>query len=202
VALQFDPDPDEVEVGSSQSWCLPDFDPSLPIDIELISPAGEVETVTVASRDETNSASAAKGYDPWSENFASWLAFPTIDFGTYRVVASQGTVIAETTVEVVNASEAVMRIRPDSGPPGTAFTVGLAGFEPDSDVPLNLYRAAIGDNFYTYATTLFVAADDSGRAVGVLETVPSDPIAQYAFFGSTTSYEFGFEDATFELTAP
>ena len=56
-----------------------------------------------------------------------WSALPDDPLGIYRVVATQGSVSAAGDFNVVTATAPRMFIQPYEGPPGTAFSIGLAG---------------------------------------------------------------------------
>ncbi|HEX2370652.1 MAG TPA: hypothetical protein VHM94_15605, partial [Acidimicrobiia bacterium] len=118
----------------------------------------------------------------------------------YVLTASQGPIRAEVVVEVVLPRDQLMRVKPESAPPGAAMLLGMAGFDPGAEVPLHLYGGSRYD--MEYLASLSVEIDDQGQARTQLQTEPSDPPGFYCIFAfGTQSEEFGC-DARFELTGP
>lgn len=69
---------------------------------------------------------------------------------------------------------------PHLAPPGTLFTVALAGFTPGEPVTIHLYRLIRGVGTFWYLTSLHSpAADERGEVSFTLATRPDDPENSY-----------------------
>jgi hypothetical protein len=126
-------------------------------------------------------------------NEARWTwALPIDDPpGDYTVVATQGTLTATASLRVELLSRPNMLIVPDSGPPGTRFSIYLAGFPANRRIQIYAYhKASISGccpgstclimRCYSYRTTLSVLTNASGRGFYTLSTRTQDPERDYA----------------------
>ena len=114
----------------------------------------------------------------------TWVILPGDPLGTYTLTATQGGLKAVGTFTVVRATAPHIIVYPRSGVRGTAFSVGLAGFQPSSTVPLYLYRQCDESPLcFNYATQLStVRTDARGEANYTLRTQRDDPLGTYLAF--------------------
>lgn len=156
------------QVATTFAMCLPGFTPKEPVSVEVRSPDGEVRELT-----------ASEYTFPEETAYTTWTTVPGDELGTYRVTASQGGRTAWGSFDVGPAtSPRTVVIEPSTGPPGTTFRFGFAGFGEDSVVDVYLYRGE-GRGRYLYLTAIPTAMDDLGQAVLGIPTAPDDPPGAY-----------------------
>lgn len=180
---------DVVPLSGALFFCLPGFDPALPIVMSTDSPSGVRFTEEEPSLDEKNLLAIDSEH---GANFYFWYPFPTDELGSYSIEAQQGDRAAATTFEVVDAEHATSDARPFIGPAGTEFRIGVAGFAPLDEVELHIYwidpedpgtyvyfdgTTFAGD--YSYVTSIRVATDRSGRGSYAIATSLADPTGSY-----------------------
>ncbi len=163
--------PAAVEILQPGRICFVNFAANQAIDVQVTQADGTVVTRSVATDDRGIS-------QLW------WTPAPGDPTGTYTVVARQPPLEAHATFMVQRSNERRIVALTESGPPGSSFRFGLAGFEANTTVGLHLYRAAGPDicliGCWTYAATLPTArADEHGEAVAVLPTRFDDPPGGY-----------------------
>jgi len=123
--------------------------------------------------------SATSFNSPEGVPFLTWTSVPGDPLGNYEVSATQGTLKGTGRFGVSAASTPRMvGIEPSSGPPGTTFRFGIAGFAPNSVVDLYLYRAE-GNGSYRYLTKVPVTMDGLGQTVFSFPTARDDPKGSY-----------------------
>lgn len=135
-----------------------------------------------------------------------WVPSPLDRPGRYGVTASSPNHRADTKVDVVPATFKQIRVfGTTSAPPGATFQIGAAGFEPEQDLTLHLYRYDENEQFgrvWRYFGTLDpVLTDDLGAVTFELPTVQDDMPGRYCLIGDGMRYGIPVEctDAGFTL---
>ena len=95
-------------------------------------------------------------------------------------------------------------MKPGSGPSGTEFLIGAAGFRPGSGVALHVYRAdpdnpqvhffetyQIYEGEYNYITSIEIATGEDGRGSFGIATVPGDSGGGYGLINKPPSQDSG-----------
>ena len=156
------------QVASSFAICLPGFVPNEPVNVEVRSPDGKVSRLT-----------ASEYTFPEEIAYTTWTTVPGDELGTYGITAAQGRRRGKGSFDLgLATSPRSVAIEPSTGPPGTTFRFGFAGFAEDSVVDVYLYQAE-GKGSYTYRTVIPTAVDDIGQAVLSIPTGADDPPGQY-----------------------
>ncbi len=102
--------------------------------------------------------------------------------------------VAIALVEIVEATGPQVTVSPQAGPPGTEFTVGLAGFGPNSDEVVHIYAhtGSVGADppreTWQYVTTLTAVTGDHGEAILAFVSLPEDPVGRYLLVVSEEQY--------------
>jgi hypothetical protein len=156
--------------------CFPGFDPAVPTDVTITDPDGSESSRVAPEQGSYDDPPTVYQGIPYLL-FHLELYAPT---GTYRVTAEQGATTQSALFEVQQPPVASLEVRPPtSGPPGTAFTIELAGFSPGTSAVVDVYS---GEGTFAYVTTRpCQPTDTEGRAVLVLSTSPADPSGIYCF---------------------
>jgi len=170
--------------------CFLGFDPTQEIDASIQASDG-----TVVASDQVPIFQLS-GAGTW--RLTVYPEDPIVPNETYTVTGSQGAVAVATLPLVVTSPERRIAVKPpSSGPPGTTFSVALAGFDPGESVPLYLYscRGAGAIQTCTFLRGLPQAQmDENGQGLFSIPTLPDDPVGGYAVgFGTAAG-------ATFVLT--
>ena len=182
--------PDPAEMLRSFRICFFGFDPTQVIDASIQASDG-----TVVASDQVP-ISQLSGAGTW--RLFVYPEDPIVPNVTYTVNGSQGAVAAAPVSLVVTSPERRIAMKPpSSGPPGTTFSLALAGFDPGESVPLFLYKC-MGAGAIQTCTFLRdlpqVQMDENGQGLFSVPTLPDDPAGGYAVgFGTTAA-------ATFVLT--
>lgn len=155
-------------VATAFAICLPGFAPEQPVQADVRSPDGEVRRLT-----------ASEYTFPEQIAYTTWTTVPGDALGTYRVTATQGRLAAKGTFTVRPATDpSSVAIEPTTGPQGTTFRFGFAGFGEGSVVDTYLYRNE-GKGRHGYLTAIPVTMDDDGQAVLSIPTSADDPKGAY-----------------------
>jgi hypothetical protein len=172
--------PDEVawigvkEVAESFFVCLEGFAPNLEIQVQALSHDDVVQS--------SHFPASPLGSGSWG------LTIPPGDpRGVYVITAVQGPRRATGILWVEAASQPRIAVLPRTGPPGTEFSIALAGFPPGQSVRLYLYRRTSGPACnpfpglcWKYATELKAPwIDESREALIHLRTRPDDVANSY-----------------------
>ena len=156
------------QVAMTFALCFPGFTPKEPVAVAVRSPDGEVRELT-----------ASEYTFPEEIAYTTWTTAPGDELGSYRVTAVQGrrTGKGDFTVGPATSPRSV-NIEPSSGPPGTTFRFGFAGFGEDSVVDVFLYKEAARGR-YDYLTAIPTVTDGLGQAILAIPTVPGDQVGTY-----------------------
>jgi hypothetical protein len=179
--------PDPVEMLQSFRICFFGFDPTQEIDASIQASDG-----TVVASDQVPIFQLS-GVGTW--RLFVYPEDPIVPNVTYTVNGSQGAVAAAPVPLVVTSPERRIAMKPpSSGPPGTTFSLALAGFEPGESVPLYLYSCtgAGAIQTCTFLRDLPQAQmDENGQGLFSIETLADDPAGGYAVgFGTTAAARF------------
>lgn len=156
-----------VEIAMYFIVCFPGFAPNQAVEAQFRLPDGT-----------SRQATARNFNSPEGVPYLEWTSLPGDPTGTYEVTASQRSLRGGGRFTVSTASQPRMVAAPPrEGPPGTTFRFGLAGFSPNSAVPLHLYRA--DGQARSYLTTLSPSVDGKGQTVLSIPTAPDDVRAEY-----------------------
>ncbi len=182
--------PDPAEMLQSFRICFFGFDPTQEIDASIQASDG-----TVVASDQVPIFQLS-GVGTW--RLFVYPEDPIVPNVTYTVNGSQGAVAAAPVSLVVTSPERRIAMKPPaSGPPGSTFSVALAGFDPGESVPLYLYKCtgAGAIQTCTFVRDLPQAQmDENGQGLFSIETLADDPPGGYAVgFGTDAG-------ATFVLT--
>lgn len=156
------------EVATSFTMCFAGFTPNQPVQAHVRLPDGKVRRIS------SESFSVPEGV-PW----ASWTSVPGDPLGTYEVTATQGSLTGRGSFTVSAASSPnLVAIEPSFGPAGSAFRFALAGFPPNRNLDLYLYRQSAAGT-YEFLTTLSPRMDGKGETILTVQTAPDDPPGVY-----------------------
>jgi len=160
-------------IASVMHVCLVGFLADQDIVGEVLLPSGDRRAIAIAPN--------AEGVGHWR-----WVRLPGAQRGEYLLTATQGSLVANGSFTVVDATVPRMAMEPARGAPGARFVVGLAGFAPFEPLTLHVYRFARGSDCsegyrcWQYATTLAsLAADATGEASTSFTTAADDPPNEY-----------------------
>ena len=163
-----------LEIASSTALTFLGFDDTQSISLEIAVPDGTIRQETVPPREGSDRGPTL-----------GWFSPPGTPVGEYRLRARQGALDEQFVVSLALANGATAVVQPREGPPGTTFTILLAGYAPGSTVPVHLYRyvgyAGGGLPTFAYNTTLTNAVVNArGEATLQFGTAPEDPVGEYA----------------------
>ncbi len=120
------------QVATTFALCFPGFTPNQPVAVAVRSPDGEVRELT-----------ASEYTFPEEIAYTTWTTVPGDELGTYQVTARQGRRTGKGSFDVGPATNPrSVAIEPSTGPPGTTFRFGFAGFGEGSVVDVFLYTDA------------------------------------------------------------
>jgi hypothetical protein len=155
-------------MATAFAMCFPGFTPKQPVDVDVRAPDGEVRRVT-----------ASEYTFPEEVAYATWTTVPGDELGEYKVTATQGRRRARGGFSVEPAtSPSSVAVEPTTGPAGTTFRFGFAGFDADRVIETYLYRN-MGRGDHGYLTAIPVTTDEDGQAVLGIPTTPDDPKGSY-----------------------
>jgi hypothetical protein len=148
-----------------------------PVTFDITRPDGAV-TESVGQTETESDGTVATLYE---------VLRPGEPFGSYQVAASQDGQEVDGTFTVVPASQPVVDPEPSSVEPGDSAQILLAGFAPNSSIPLYRYVYLTSAGHGPTPTFWFndvlgqVKTDQYGQGSYTLQTSPSDPITLYGF---------------------
>ncbi|MCA1692729.1 MAG: hypothetical protein LC733_11230, partial [Actinobacteria bacterium] len=156
------------EMATSFIICFPGFAPNQPVQADVRLPDGKMRKISSESFNV-----------PEGVPFSLWTAVPGDPLGTYEVTATQGALrgTGRFTVSVASSPNLV-EIEPLFGPAGSVFRFALAGFPPNRNVELYLYRQTEAGP-YSFLTTLSPRMDGKGETILTVHTAPDDPPGVY-----------------------
>ncbi len=163
-------DPFSVEAGHVHLVCFSGFDPAqTTIELSVARPDGTTSTASVSN----------------DSGSAIWLVQPVPGDlkGDFSFSASQANIAPATgDFSVVTATTPAVVSLVGSGPPGTTFQIGLAGFT--GSVPVYLYSTSPGDSMWNFFAALpQTEVDEEGEAI---IDVPSSSSDAPGLYGVTT----------------
>jgi len=162
-----------IQIASLTDLVIRGFDLTQPLRFEVTGPGGYAYQQQIP---------AARPDEDFHE--MTWLSRPGDATGTYQIRISQGARVEQYVVSVSPADGPQAAPWPEAGPPGTTFTITLAGFTPGATVPVRLYRhvgSAEGAPTLAYSTTLgTVTMNRRGEGVLNLPTDQDDPEGLYS----------------------
>ena len=155
------------EVGDEESICVYGFSVPGTVTLEVTKPDGSVDHLQLDSDGGVDYR----------------IALGDV-LGTYKVVARQGTTEATASFQVLSPRRPrAFTLPPYQGPPGTTFSVGLAGFPAQQQFQLDLYRFLRREgssSVWEYQAPLTVVRmNGRGEALFGLSTRPDDPVGSY-----------------------
>ena len=160
------------EVASWYALCVIGLGADFPIDVVVTPPDGSVRPHTI----DAHSASPGRA-------ILALQVFPGEPIGIYTVTATQQLSQVSGSYEILRSSvPRAIVIPPWEGPPGTAFRTAFAGFPPNSQIELDLYRYRLRTEgeIFGYLTTVPPAPTDRfGEATYELPTAADDPPGAY-----------------------
>jgi hypothetical protein len=165
----------EVEIGANANICFYRFSRTSPLEATVTLPTG------VVRRFSTPSPSSSDG------GYWAWSSLPGDPVGTYSVTATQGSATATTTFQVVPPGGPRLSIvDPHSGRPGMTLQIILAGFIPNSTVPIDVYQPdpTAPSPQVGYSRSFTVQVDGRGSATSSFTTRTTDGEGCLVFAGT------------------
>jgi hypothetical protein len=164
---------DELHIAMSFTICFPGFKPHQPVQAEVRLPDGS------SRRMKVQDYSIDEGVPNWY-----WHSLPGDPVGVYEVSASQASLRGTGSFTVARASIPYLNVAPrNDGPPGTTFSLAMAGFTPNAEETLYLYHQSYDDNdsVYRYLTSLTLRMDGNGELLYFIPTSSDDRHGAYCF---------------------
>jgi hypothetical protein len=146
--------------------CLLGFAPATSLDVSIKTPSGSAIRRTLTTD---------------ADGSVLWLftRLPTHEMGTYLVRARQGTLVAETSFEVVPPEGTTSLVVPEEARLGRVVRVWFGALSPGDELPAHLFRR-VGIDTYVYVARLgSMQVDDRGFAMIEMQSRQTDPVGTY-----------------------